>query len=247
MPRARKEDLRFARQVLAAGVAVHDGTRYVVGAVSLPASRVRELVADGVFSFAPDGVKPTAATAGWLRRNLLDAEHFADQHRDISAGPEGTRVNMGDDVLARLGRAEGKDRTAFLSPAQLEAGLRLRLMWQRAGIAPRLTMHYSPEHMPGTGGGQAEVGDMAADARRRFNALLAALPPDCASVVFDIAAQLRGLQEIEQHNGWPRRSAKLVLRIGLEQIARQLGLSNHAVGPARGRVRAEMQGERVAM
>jgi hypothetical protein len=247
MSSARKDELRFVKQVLAGGAAMRDGERFVVGAASLPARRVRELAAAGVLALVGETVAATAATAGWLRRSLLEGDRFADQHREIAAGPEGTRLNLGDDVLARLGRPDGKARTAFLSPAQLEAGLRLRRMWQRAGIAPRLTMHYSPDHMPGSGSGQAEVGDMAADARRRFNALLAELPPDCARVVFDIAAELRGLQEIETDAGWPRRSAKLVLRIGLEQVARSLGLSDRAEGPQRGRVRAEMQGERVAM
>lgn len=247
MSTSRKDELRFVKLLLAGGVAVRDGACFALGAASLPARRVRELAADGVLAASGDGVTANAATAGWLRRALLGGDRFAGQHREMATGPDGTRVNLGDDVLARLGRPDGAARTAFLSPAQLEAGLRLRRMWQRAGIAPRLTMHYSPDHMPGSGSGQAEVGDMAADARRRFNALLADLPPDCARVVFDIAAELRGLQQIEAEAGWPRRSAKLVLRIGLEQVARQLGLSDRAEGPERGRLRAELQGERVAM
>ena len=247
MPSARKEELRFVRLLLALGAATEEGERFVAGAASLSSRRVRELAADGVVSLSADALSPSAATAGWLRRNLIEGDRFADQHREIARVPDGTRVNLGDDLLARLARPDAKNRTAFLSAAQFEAGLRLRRMWRRAGIAPRLTMHYAPDHMPGSGGGQAEMGDMAADARRRFNALLGELPPDCARVVFDVAAELRGLQQIEADAGWPRRSAKLVLRIGLEQVARRMGLSDSAEGPERGRVRAEMHGERVAM
>jgi hypothetical protein len=43
------------------------------------------------------------------------------------------------------------------------------------------------------------------------------------------------LQLIETERRWPRRSAKLVLRIGLEQLAGIMGLSAGAEGPVGGR------------
>lgn len=47
--------------------------------------------------------------------------------------------------------------------------------------------------------------------------------------------------------GWPRRSAKLVLRIGLEQLAQHFGLGPHAVGKTRVPQRSWMDGERPQM
>ena len=61
------------------------------------------------------------------------------------------------------------------------------------------------------------------------------LPADCAGVVIDVCGWLKGLQEVERERGWPRRSAKLVLRIGLEQLAQHFGLGPYAVGKTRGR------------
>ena len=80
---------------------------------------------------------------------------------------------------------------------------------------------------------------MAADARRGLSSIISALPRDCADVVLDVCGLEKGLQVIETERGWPRRSAKLVLRIGLDQLARHLGLT---VRPSVARARARLDG-----
>ena len=75
-----------------------------------------------------------------------------------------------------------------------------------------------------------DITDMAAEARRQLAALHRALPDDCAGVVFDVCGLLKGLQQVETERRWPRRSAKLVLRIGLDHLARYWGLSAEATG-----------------
>jgi len=81
---------------------------------------------------------------------------------------------------------------------------------------------------------------MAADARRALAEIDRALPRDCAGVVFDVCGLLKGLQEVERDRGWPRRSAKLVLRIGLEQLAQHYGFGPVARGRAIAQVRQWM-------
>jgi hypothetical protein len=58
---------------------------------------------------------------------------------------------------------------------------------------------------------------------RRLNRLAALLPADCWGVLFDVCGLGKGLQLVETERRWPRRSAKLVLRIGLDQLAAQFG------------------------
>ena len=67
------------------------------------------------------------------------------------------------------------------------------------------------------------------------------LPAECAGVVFDVCGWLKGLQEVERDRGWPRRSAKLVLRIGLDHLAEHYGLSPVAVGRSGSRPRGWME------
>ena len=88
---------------------------------------------------------------------------------------------------------------------------------------------------------------MAADARRMLAKLHIVLPRDCAGVVMDVCGALKGLQQIETERGWPRRSAKLVLRIGLDRLAEHWGLDAVAEGPERGRLRGEMAGARLPL
>ncbi len=144
---------------------------------------------------------------------------------------------VGENTLARLA-GTGREGP-YLAPHQLEAARRIERLFERAHLQPRLTACYDPTRTarePRRGAG--DISDFAADARAHLSRLIAALPPDCAGVVLDVCGFSKGLQTIETERGWPRRSAKLVLRIGLEQAARLFGLAPSASGPERGKVEA---------
>jgi len=132
----------------------------------------------------------------------------------------------------------GKDKSPpFLAPHHLAAADRLERLVARARLAPRLTMSYDPARAGGerrASNDVLEMSDTAATARQKLQRLAEALAPDCWNVVFDVCGMGKGLQTIETERQWPRRSAKLVLRIGLEQVAAQFGLSPHAQGRGSG-------------
>ena len=140
----------------------------------------------------------------------------------------------GDDLgLLRLAGSRDASGAPFLQPHQVAAGERLAGLVERARLQPRLTMSYDAARVGGRDGarnGVGEMSDSAAGARQQLNRLAAGLPADCWGVLFDVCGLGKGLQLIETERGWPRRSAKLVLRIGLEQLAGQFGLAPHQAG-----------------
>lgn len=133
-------------------------------------------------------------------------------------------MTIEDNTLARL--ATGRDGSAFLAPHHMLAAARLEHLIARSRVVARVTMSYDPTRVgrSAAGNGAAEVSDSAADARQKLNRLAGTIPADCWGVVFDVCGLGKGLQEIETERRWPRRSAKLVLRIGLDQLAQQFGL-----------------------
>ena len=213
----------------------------------LPAAEVRALQAEGVIGGDAGRAIALPGTAQWLKRQMLEADAFAAQHREIAPGSEGAALNLAESPLARLASGAG-DEPAFLARHQVEAGERVRRLVERARLSPRLTMSYSAAHVAGgKGAGHAgEMSDMAVDARKALAGLHRALPRDCAEVVLDVCGLEKGLQQVESERGWPRRSAKLVLRIGLDRLAEVWGIGAVATGRDGGS-RSWMDGERAAL
>lgn len=227
--------LRFLRGLIKFGSAqyVQCEGRYVIGApklISLPADQVKTLVSKGIVHLHNRSVFPIPETTTWIRRHLVQSDTpFAEQHRQTERNADGLSINKSESPLARL--ATGK--THFLLPHQFAAGERFRSLFQRAALRVRTTMSYQPDPVArknqGTGVG-ADLSDMNIDARRQIDAIYTRLPADCTGVIIDACGFEKGLQQIESERGWPRRSAKLVLRIGLDQLAAYFGLMPDAVG-----------------
>lgn len=139
-------------------------------------------------------------------------------------------------LLARLAASKEDSGAPFLLPHHILAATRLGQLIERSRIVPRVTMSYDAARVGGGRGGNhaADVSDSAASARSSLNQLAQLLPGDCWGVVFDVCGLGKGLQLIETERRWPRRSAKLVLRIGLDQLASHFGLSATATGQERG-------------
>lgn len=247
MPRAERRTIRFVRALLAGDearlmapglFAARDGERRT----TLSEADVLELLAQGVLESEGGACRATRDARSWVRRQLAEEDAFAAQHRDTVRGAEGVAVNLGESPLARLAVAARGEAAPFLERHQVEAGERVRKLAQRARLQPRVTMNYSGAHTAARGAsrGRADIGDLAADARQALNEIHRVLPRDCAGVVLDVCGLLKGLQTVESERGWPRRSAKLVLRIGLEQLAQHYGLAPVAVGAETRRRRAWM-------
>jgi hypothetical protein len=150
-------------------------------------------------------------------------------------------MSIDDNVVLRLASGRDGDGQPFLLPHHLLAATRLETLIARSHLTPRVTMSYDPARVGGgsrSTNASAEATDTAAHARLRLNQLARAMPSDCWGVMVDVCAFGKGLQLIETERRWPRRSAKLVLRIGLEQLAGLFGLMPHASGAEQGHSRS---------
>jgi len=224
---------RFVRGLLAGGAAARKGEVYVArDGQRVAAPMVLELVSSGALGGDGESCFAVAETRAWLKRARLDADAFAAQHRVTTRDADGAEINLAESPLARLASAGAGE--AFLDRHHVEAGERVRRLVERAQLQPRLTMAYSASRTAGGPRPQAvaDISDLAAEARREMAMLHRVLPRDCAGVVLDVCGLLKGLQEVERDRGWPRRSAKLVLRIGLEQLAQHYGFGPFAIGRA---------------
>jgi len=234
---------RFVHALQAGAAGVRQDGHYVIasGDACAPATVVLQMIDSGALAGDERSCRASAETRSWLRRAHLSADAFAGQHRMMVKSARGNEVNCAESPLNRLSTVVGGE--AFLEQHHVEAGERVRRLVERAGLQPRLTMSYSPLVSGGNHQSVADLSDFAADARCDVAAIYRLLPRDCAGVVMDVCGLLKGLQQVERERGWPRRSAKLVLRIGLEQLAVHYGLGPFAQARADGRPRSWMDAE----
>ncbi len=250
MTMSERRRIKFVRALISGAIARREvsGLFRIIGSAgspSLDASEVRTLSSDGILLMEKDQCKASALAKNWLRRKISSTGDPADQHRHIVQQRDGTVLNFNESPLARLavGSANAKP---FLQHHHVLAGERLRALVERAQMMERTTMSYDPNRLPSkgkTGKRGMDLNDAAIDARTELHAILSALPPDCASAVMDVCGFLKGLQLVERERQWPRRSAKLVLRVGLEQLARHFGFSQVATGAPCGRLRVWLDEE----
>ena len=110
----------------------------------------------------------------------------------------------------------------LLSRRQFDAGERLRSDWERAQLAPRVTMGWNSAPVSGSRGGSAPVPDLAGaqiDAKRRFEAAVASAGPGLADILWRVVCAGEGMRDAESALGWPARAGKLVLTFALDRVA----------------------------
>jgi hypothetical protein len=105
---------------------------------------------------------------------------------------------------------------------QFEAGERLRADWERAELAPRVTMAWDVAPVARGRGGSAaglDVNGVQIDARRRFDHAIAAAGPGLADILWRIVCAGEGMRDAETALGWPARAGKVVLTLALDRVA----------------------------
>jgi hypothetical protein len=178
-----------------------------------------------------------------------DIDSFRAQHLrprgDSIATEHGRAAVTRDDnesPLAWLARRRGRDGRPLIAPHQLQAGERLRADFTRAHLMPRTTSNWESP----IAGGRRSVGsagyftDMVIAARQRVRHALDTVGPEFAGLLMDVCCFLKRLEDIERERAWPARSAKVVLQLALDRLARHYGYAAQATGRAHAAVRTWM-------
>lgn len=135
------------------------------------------------------------------------------------------RANLGESPIAWLMRRKGPDGKPWLTPAEAAAGERLRLDAEIAASGPSVTMRW--DALPRAGGGSAarvEPGDRALAAGRRVARALDAVHPRQRAMLVHICLTGSSLKLAEQETGLRRREGKILLKAGLQALARHYGV-----------------------
>lgn len=135
--------------------------------------------------------------------------------------PKGRRarsvtVNLSESPLGWL-HARG-----HLSDRQFDAGEKLRADWERANLAPSVTMRW--DAAPVAGGKRAAPAilnetEAQLAAKLRFENAIDHLGSDLSDIAWRIICGGEGTPVAEKNLGWPARSGKLVLKIALDRLA----------------------------
>jgi Domain of unknown function (DUF6456) len=185
---------------------------------------------------------PDAATDG-AAIDPLRARHLAVGRRQVR-DEDGVAIVTVDDAespLAWLARRKGRDGRSLIEPVQFAAGERLRADFTLAHLMPRVTSNWSAS--AGTsprGASPAVFTDTVIGARQRVRRALHAVGPEFSGLLVDICCFLKGLADVERERQWPGRSAKVVLQLGLDRLARHYGLQVQTRGPNKSDVRTWM-------
>lgn len=107
-----------------------------------------------------------------------------------------------------------------LSDRQYDAGERLRADYERAQMAPSITMRWDPIRVDGGGGGDGLTpSERQVAAKARFDRAMAEAGPGLCDILWRVACACEGLPDAEKALQWPVRSGKLVLKLALDRVA----------------------------
>ncbi len=212
----------------------HDAGYVVVGLRgprhAVAGDLVEALLARGLLRREADTVVLAKAGEDWL----ADGARFAEQHQILTT--RSIKDERGRGAYVVVNAAESPlsllQRLGWISAQEYDAGEKLRRDYTIGQLSPRMGVDYAaPIH---TRGYRPAMAETALAARQRFNLALKAAGPSLADILFDVCCYLKGLEASERARGWPRGSAKVVLRLALERLAAFYGMT----APAHTRTRA---------
>ena len=151
-----------------------------------------------------------------MKQQLVERELTAEGPRQRDGGARRRRsvtVNLAESPISWL-HARG-----HLDDRLFAAGERLRADYERAQLAPSVTMRWEPVRIAGGGAGRLSPGERQIAARERFHGALGRAGKGLSDILWRVVCAGESLPEAEKALTWPARSVKLVLRLALDRVA----------------------------
>jgi hypothetical protein len=150
-----------------------------------------------------------------IQRELVERELSPEGPTKSGArsGARSVTVNVAESPLGWL-HARG-----HLDDSQFSAGERLRMDWELAQLAPRMTMRWDPVRIRGTGDSGLSPTERQMAAKARFDGAIEAAGPGLSDILWRVVCAGETLPDAERSLEWPARSGKLVLRLALDRVA----------------------------
>ena len=126
-------------------------------------------------------------------------------------------VNLAESPLGWL-RSRG-----LVDARQFAAGEQLRADYERASIAPSVTMRWA-ERVDGGGHDGLDPTSAQIAAKRRFDTAIAAAGPGLTDILWRVVCAGEGLPSAEKALHWPARAGRLVLTLALNRLAAHYGI-----------------------
>ena len=151
-----------------------------------------------------------------MKQHLVERELTSEgprRHGGVGPRRRSVTVNIAESPLGWL-HARG-----HLDDRLFAAGERLRSDYERAQLAPQVTMRWEPVRIRGTNPDGLAPAERQVAARQRFDGAIAAAGKGLEDILWRVVCACETVTTAERALEWPARSGKLVLRIALERVA----------------------------
>ncbi len=151
-----------------------------------------------------------------MSRQLVEMELTAEgarRERGTKLRGRSVTVNLAESPLSWL-HARG-----HLDDRLFDAGERLRGDYERAQLAPSVTMRWDPVRISGTGDRGLSPTERQIAAKARFDGAMQAAGSGLCDILWRVACAGESMLEAEKALSWPARSGKLVLKLALDRVA----------------------------
>ena len=152
-----------------------------------------------------------------MKRELVERELTEEGPRrgsGVAKRKRSVTVNLAESPLGWL------HSRGHLDDRQFDAGERLRMDYERAQLAPSITMRWDPVRVDGgSGGADLTPGESQIAAKKRFDGAMREAGRGLSDVLWRVVCACESLPSAEKALSWPARSGKLVLGIALDRVA----------------------------